>query len=91
MIRFIAHRINKISELRSLGSQYGTEVDLRDRLDGGIHLEHDPFTQGDDFEEYCKEYRHGPMILNVKSERVELRALEILAANGIKDYFFLDS
>jgi hypothetical protein len=91
MIKYIAHRVNKISESRRLDPQYGVEIDLRDNLDGKIYLEHDPFKPGEDFEEYCAGYRNGLMILNIKSERVEYKALEIIKAAGIKDYFFLDS
>ena len=31
------------------------------------------------------------MILNIKSERIDLRVLELLKKYNIKDYFFLDS
>ena len=31
------------------------------------------------------------MILNIKSERIEHRVLELLRAHGIQQYFFLDS
>lgn len=88
---YIAHRINKIEELKLLPTEYGVEIDLRDGLDGRIYLQHDPFIFGDDFEEYLKNYKHGTMILNIKSERVELKALELLKKYNIQKYFFLDS
>ena len=69
----------------------GVEIDLRDRINGDIYMAHDPFEDGEDFEEYLKVYKHGTMILNVKSERIEIRALELLKIYNIKDYFFLDS
>ena len=31
------------------------------------------------------------MILNIKSERIEHKALEMIANHDVKDYFFLDS
>ncbi len=90
-MEFIAHRINTIAELREIDRKYGIEVDLRDDLEGNIYLSHDPFVPGENFEEYLKEYHHGTMILNVKSERIELKILELLKKYGIDKYFFLDS
>lgn len=91
MTEYIAHRINTIEELKQLPTEYGVEIDLRDSLDGRIYLQHDPFIPGDDFEEYLQNYKHGTMILNIKSERVELKALELLKKYKIHQYFFLDS
>ncbi len=90
-MEYIAHRINTIEELRNLPHEYGVELDLRDDLNGRIYIQHNPFEPGEDFEEYLKEYHHGTMILNVKSERIELRILEILPKYDVKSYFFLDS
>lgn len=88
---YIAHRINTIKELRELPEIYGVELDLRDSLDGTIYIQHNPFESGDNFEDYLKEYHHGLMILNVKSERIEFKIQELLRKYHIKEYFFLDS
>lgn len=90
-MEFIAHRINKISELKELHSNFGVEIDLRDSSDGNVYIAHDPFTKGEIFEEYLKHYRHGTIILNIKSERIELKVLELLQKYGVSKYFFLDS
>lgn len=90
-MNYISHRVNSIEELKKIPSEYGVEIDLRDNVDGRIYLQHDPFLIGDDFEEYLKYYHHGTMILNIKSERVELKALELLKKHNITNYFFLDS
>lgn len=90
-MEFISHRVNKIEELKNTPIEYGVELDLRDDLNGKIYIEHNPFTPGEDFEEYLKEYKHGTMILNVKSERIELKILELLKKYNIQKYFFLDS
>jgi hypothetical protein len=66
------------------------ELDLRDR-GGRLVLQHDPFSDGEDFEDYLQEYRHGLMILNIKSERIEYRVLELIRRANVPDYFFLDS
>jgi hypothetical protein len=87
---YIQHRVNTIEQLQSTPTEYGVELDLRDRGDRLI-LQHDPFQDGQSFEEYLQHYRHGLMILNIKSERIEHRAWELIQAAGIRDYFFLDS
>lgn len=91
MILFIRHRINTIAKLSTVDPAHGVELDLRDHGDRLI-LAHDPFVIGEDFAEYLQHYRHGTMILNIKSERIEHRVLkEIQKAGTVKDYFFLDS
>ena len=87
---YIAHRINTIDQLKQLPENVGVEIDLRDE-GGTLILQHDPFKTGENFTEYCKEYKHRLMILNIKSERIESRVLEILKENNITEYFFLDS
>ena len=87
---FIAHRVNTIEELKQLPTEYGVELDLRGR-DGRLFMQHDPFKDGEDFEEYLKYYSHGTMILNIKSERIEYRVLELIKHYHITQYFFLDS
>lgn len=88
---FIAHRINTVEELEALPVEYGVELDLRDKLDGSIYICHNPFEGGEDFEEYLKHYHHGTMILNIKSERIEHKCLELIKKYGVKKYLFLDS
>lgn len=90
-MEYIAHRINTLAELRSLPTEYGVELDLRDDLNGRIYIQHNPFEAGEDFEEYLRHYHHGTMILNIKSERIELKVLEMLSEYNVKNYFFLDS
>lgn len=89
-MEYIAHRINTVVELKQIPFEYGVELDLRDYGDRLI-LQHDPFKDGEDFEEYLKHYNHGTMILNIKSERIEHKVLELIKRYDIKKYFFLDS
>jgi hypothetical protein len=89
-MHFIAHRINNLAELRELPPEYGAEIDLRDRGERLI-LQHDPFVDGEDAEPFFANYKHGTLILNVKSERIEYRVSELLTRYGITNYFFLDS
>lgn len=90
-MEYIAHRINTRAELEKLPREYGVELDLRDDLTGRIYIQHNPFEPGEDFEDYLKAYHHGTMILNVKSERIELKILEMLPEYDVRSYFFLDS
>lgn len=89
-MNFIAHRVNTIEELKLLPTELGVELDLRDQEDNVVVV-HDPFKEGESFEEYLKFYQHGTLILNVKSERIEPRILELVKKYNIEDYFFLDS
>lgn len=87
---YIAHRINTIEELKMIHPRYGVELDLR-YSGNRLVLQHDPFKDGDDFEEYLRSYKHRIMIINVKSEGIEERALALIKRRRIKRYFFLDS
>ena len=90
-MEYICHRINSAAQLREVPEQFGAEIDLRDNTDGRIYLSHDPFVTGPDFEEFLQAYHHGLLILNIKSERIEHRVLELLQQYGVQRYFFLDS
>jgi hypothetical protein len=86
---YIAHRINTISELKTIPIDVGVEIDLRDK-DGTLILQHDPFKDGELFIDWCKEYKHAFLICNIKSEGIELRVKEVLEQFSIQHYFFLD-
>ena len=89
-MQIISHRVNTIDELKSTPLNFGIEIDLRDSGDRLI-LQHDPFSKGEDFEEFLKYYQHRTIILNIKSERIEEKVLDILRSYQVCDYFFLDS
>ncbi|MEX2187081.1 MAG: hypothetical protein WD875_09820 [Pirellulales bacterium] len=86
---YIAHRVNTSEQLRGTPTECGVEIDLRDRGERLI-VQHDPFADGEDFDEYLGHYRHGTLILNVKSERIEPRVLDVVRRHAVSDYFFLD-
>jgi hypothetical protein len=88
-MEIIAHRRNTAAQLRETPVEFGVEIDLRSRGDRLI-LHHDPFAQGEDFETWLADYRHGTLILNVKEEGLEDRLLAMMAAAGIERFFFLD-
>ncbi len=88
---YIAHRINTIEELRDIPHEWGVEIDLRDH-GNNIVLQHDPFiTNATNFEDWLKHYNHSLIILNIKSEGIEYKVLDLLNKYNITSYFFLDS
>ena len=86
----ISHRVNTITDLINTPINYGIEVDLRD-FNGNIILAHDPFIDGNLLMFFLKFYNHSFIILNIKSEGIEYKVLEIIKLYNIKNYFFLDS
>ena len=86
---YIAHRVNTSEQLRNVPPEYGVEIDLRDS-GRRLILQHDPFGDGEDFADWLAHYRHALLILNIKSERIEPRVLELLRRHGVGDYFLLD-
>ena len=86
---FFCHRINTSQELDNCPDKYGIEVDLRDKGDE-IILVHDPFQDGEKFEDFLKKFNKNGIILNIKSERIEYKVLELLKKYKVKNYFFLD-
>ncbi len=91
---FVAHRINTINELKRVDKIYGVEIDVRD-LGNELLLVHDPFI--DVYQNHCRledflgHYDNTFLIVNVKSERIETRIINLLAKFGVANYFFLDS
>lgn len=97
-MKLIQHRINTVQQLNALSPRVnGCEIDLRSHSSnpGKLHLSHDPWVEGVDFEMWLKAYKHknfsGPLILNTKEDGLEDRALELLAHYQITQFFFLDT
>lgn len=90
--QFICHRINTIDELKKIPTTFGIELDIRDSINTkSLMLSHDPYSEGEDFQEYLKNYNHNTLILNIKSERTEMKCLDFMDKYNISNYFFLDS
>ena len=88
-MKLISHRRNTISELKATPKNYGVEVDIRSRGEQLI-IHHDPFEDGELFEDWIVAYQHGTLILNIKEEGLEARLINLMESHGIEDYFFLD-
>jgi hypothetical protein len=87
--KLISHRRNTLAELTATPRQYGVEVDIRSWGDRLV-IHHDPFVEGESFEQWIAGYQHGTLILNVKEEGLEARLIALMQQYGIEDYFFLD-
>jgi hypothetical protein len=85
----VAHRVNTVAELRQLPRNYGAEIDVR-AWRNELVLHHDPFHEGERFDDYLAEYEHGLLVVNIKETGIEARALEALRQRGIADCFLLD-
>jgi hypothetical protein len=85
----ILHRVNTKDDLLKIPKEFGVEVDIRTKGNQLI-MHHDPFKDGEDFEDWLEAYQHGILILNVKEEGLEDRLIELMGKYNIDDYFFLD-
>lgn len=88
-MKFIAHRRNTKADLMTTPIEYGVEVDIRSH-GSQLIIHHDPFVEGEDFEDWLSAYRHGTLILNVKEEGLESKLINLMQSHEIEDYFFLD-
>lgn len=88
-MEIIIHRVNAISKLKEVPPEFGTEIDIRAQ-GSKLILNHEPFEQGDSFEDYVSEYRHGTLVLNVKEAGIEKEVIRITQLAGINSFFLLD-
>jgi hypothetical protein len=88
-MKIIAHRKNTIQELRDTPQEYGVEIDIRS-IGERLVMQHDPYVEGELFDDWIAAYRHGTLILNVKEEGLEARLIDLMQQHHITDYFFLD-
>ncbi|MBI2603165.1 MAG: hypothetical protein HYW48_08920 [Deltaproteobacteria bacterium] len=94
---FIEHRINSIAALAGVHKDHGVEIDLRSDVGniGKLHLSHDPWIRGDDFDDWLREYVglgiKGPLILNTKEDGLEQAVLDRMELATIRNFFFLDT
>ena len=86
---FIKHRCNKLNDLANTPENYGVEIDIRSYKEELI-LNHEPYENGQLFEDWLKKFKHKFLILNVKEEGIESRCIDLVKKFNINDYFFLD-
>jgi hypothetical protein len=94
---FIRHRVNRVKDLASVQLRWGVEIDLRSQVSnpGSLHLSHDPWVIGDDFEVWLEAFKsqgiQGPIWLNTKEDGLEMRVIELMRKYQIENYCFLDT
>ena len=92
-MQIIAHRINAISQLKAIPKNFGIELDIRYH-ENELVLHHDPFSHHqlpnpENFTEFLSYYKcEGPLILNVKTEGIEEKCIELMNRFKIKNWFF---
>ncbi|MEW5896152.1 MAG: hypothetical protein AB1668_00535 [Nanoarchaeota archaeon] len=84
----INHRVNSIKDLENTPQDYGVEVDIRVYADRLI-LNHEPFLEGENFEEFLKHYHHSFIIFDIKCEGIERAVINLAEKYKIKKYFLL--
>mgnify|MGYP001452640227 CR=1 FL=1 len=88
-MQVVFHRRNTISELKAITSDLGVEVDIRS-FGKRLIINHDPYKESIDFEDWLIHYNHKLLILNVKEEGLEERLLILMNKYNIENFFFLD-
>jgi hypothetical protein len=88
-MKLIAHRINTLDELQLLSTSTPIEFDIRDSA-GHCIIQHDPFKNGILFEEFLPHLKNRFLIVNIKSEGIEYKVLELLKQYKIENFFLLD-
>ena len=79
----ILHRINSVELLKKIPMNFGVEIDIRSNRDNLI-LHHDPFEEGELFEDWLKFFDHGTLILNVKEGVEDMLINDNLTAGIMK-------
>ena len=89
-MEIIIHRVNSIDSLNKVPNHFGTEIDVR-VFGSKLVLNHEPFQNGEDLDNYLDEYVHGTLILNIKEAGIESEVLRrVRLREKIKSYFLLD-
>ena len=85
MVKIIAHRINKVNQLKDISKHFGIETDARD-YKNHIVLSHDPYRSGEKLKSFIKKTKK-TIFLNVKSGGLLDQILPLIKK---KDVYFLD-
>lgn len=94
-MQIIHHRINNLDALQTIPPEHGAEIDVRYH-ENHLILHHDPFAHHIQpyplkLEDFLKQYQlNGPLILNLKSEGIEEKIIDLMQKYNIKNWFFLD-
>ena len=82
------HKVNTLEMLRNMNKRFGIETDVRER-NNTIVMSHDPFKDGQLFEDLLKNYNHKFIAVDIKCEGIETMVVDLLKKYGIRNYFLL--
>ena len=85
----VSHRINTLKDLHSIPENQAIEFDVRDS-NGKCIVSHDAFEEGLDLEVFLREAGNRFFIVNIKSEGIEERVLDLLKNINYDNFFLLD-
>ena len=85
----VSHRVNTLEQLMTLAPNEAIEFDVRDS-NGKCIVEHDAFQIGLDFEVFLKAAGNRFLLVNIKSEGIETKVLELLERYGYQEFFLFD-
>jgi hypothetical protein len=85
----IAHRINRLEDLKTLPPDTAVEFDVRES-DYQCTIRHDAFSPGESFVSFLPYLKTRFCIVNIKSEGIEKNVLELFEVYRIRNFFFLD-
>jgi len=88
-MEIVVHRVNTVAGLQDLPLDYGAEIDIRAH-GRELILHHEPYETGEQLADYLDHYRHGLLVLNIKSDGIEDDVVEMVQGRGIARYFLLD-
>ena len=84
----VMHRVNTISQLKTVPKDFGVEVDIRTSA-GELIINHEPFQGGDSLDDYLSKFDHALAVLEIKEEGIEKRVISLCEKHGISDFFLL--
>lgn len=86
----VAHRINKVAQVKKLDSSVGVEIDVRG-WGKDLVLNHEPLEEGDLLDDYLAAAGSNRFVIfNIKEAGIEGQVHTLAAKHGIKNYFLLD-
>lgn len=88
-MQIIIHRVNSINKLKEIPKEFGVEIDVRG-FGSRLILNHEPLTDGDNLEDYLKNFNHAFIIFNIKEAGIEQKVLDLAAKYNITNFFLLD-
>ena len=88
-MEIIIHKVNSLKKLIEIPNNFGCEIDIR-VYNNEIILNHEPFKDGEKFDDFIRNYRKGTLVLNIKESGIEDLVIKKVKKENIKSFFLLD-